>query len=62
MHLWDFHASLKVGLAAAVSTLALKRLCFFSGDEKPHCMGNALLIPWEFGAMTGTMSVGRTSP
>ncbi len=62
MHLCDLHASLNVGLVPAVSTLALNRVRLLSRARKPHCMGNALLIPFEFGAMTGTMSVGYTSP
>ena len=62
MHLCDFHASLKVGFFMADSTLALKRLRFPSLARKPHCMGNTLFIPLALGAITGTISVGRTSP
>ena len=46
----------------ADSTLALKRLRLPSIAIKPHCMGNTLFIPLALGAITGTISVGRTSP
>ena len=62
MHRWDFQESLKAGLLPAVSTRALNRVRRLFGAMKPHCIGNTLLTPDELGAMTGTISVGRTSP
>jgi hypothetical protein len=54
-------ASEKVGLTAAVSDLA------FTSSERPgiwnpHFIGNTLLLPFLSGAMTGTTSVGLTTP
>ena len=52
-------ASLNIGFTAAVSLRA-----FMSNDlpENPHFIGYTVRIPFLFGAITGTTSVGRTSP
>ena len=62
MQRWERQASLKVGLSPAVSTRALNSVRRLSVARKPHCMGNTALRPFASGAMTGTTSVGRTSP
>jgi len=59
--------SLKVGFCEAVSDLALIRgwdlfVFSLSGAENPQIIGNAEGLPFLSEAMTGAMSVGRTSP
>ena len=54
--------SLKVGFELAVSTLALTMGEEERGRLKPHTIEKTVLAPYRFGAMTGTMLVGRTSP
>jgi hypothetical protein len=62
IHLRSFHESLKVGFVPAVSHRALNRTLLCSLLLNPHCMGNTDFLPDWLGAITGTMSVGRTSP
>jgi hypothetical protein len=54
--------SLNVGFVLADSALALTRGEEERGKVKPHTMGKTVLAPDRFGAMTGTILVGRTSP
>ena len=67
MHRRRAQQSLNVGFSAAVSDLALISgwdlfVFSLSGAEKPHIMGNTDGCPFLPVAMTGAMSVGRTSP
>ena len=67
MHRRLAQQSLKVGFSAAVSDRALISGCDLlvfsrSGAEKPQIMGKTDGWPFLSVAMTGAMSVGRTSP
>lgn len=62
-----FQQSLNVGFCEAVSDLALISgwdlfVFSLSASRKPHIMGKAEGLPFRSEAMTGAMSVGRTSP
>ena len=54
--------SLNVGFVLADSTQALTRGEEERGEVKSHTIGKTVLAPDRFGAMTGTILVGQTSP
>ena len=67
MHRRRCQHSLNVGLAPAVSERAfmsgcIRFVCSLSACLKPQIMGKTERLPLAFDAMTGTISVGFTSP
>lgn len=62
IHLRCRQLSEKVGLVAAVSTLAFTNGPRDWGRLNPHTIGNAERSPFLLGAITGTRFVGRISP
>ncbi len=57
-----FQDSMKDRLSLAVSTRAFNMGLPLNPFEKPQRMGKTVFLPERLGAITGTMSVGRTSP